>query len=177
MKRHDQGGEFVAIHSVVVSKPFKRRGIASALIKEYINRLRAAKKYRAALLICHDEFVPLYSACGFELKGDSSVKHGARPWKDMRLELTAPIESSTGSIPPGLLEALRAPRTRPVGTHLGKGVEIEDIVASGSNKNDLLCPRNGCGSVILKSGVAKLVDKELSYVCSCTHLISTMIYY
>jgi hypothetical protein len=26
------------------------------------------------------------------------------------------------------------------------------------NKFDLLCPRNGCGSVILKSGVAKLVD-------------------
>jgi hypothetical protein len=26
------------------------------------------------------------------------------------------------------------------------------------NKFDLLCPRDGCGSVILKNGVAKLIE-------------------
>ena len=29
-----------------------------------------------------------------------------------------------------------------------------------SNKYDLLCPRLGCGSVILKNGVATLVERE-----------------
>ena len=82
----------------------------------------------------------------------------------MRLELTAPTQESSSSIPPGLLEALRAPRTRPVGTRLGNGIQIDDVLSLGSNKYDLLCPRVGCGSVILKSGVAKLVDKNISDV-------------
>lgn len=164
MKKHEERGEYVAIHSVAVSKSYQRQGIASALLKEYIDRLHAAQKYKALVLICREKLVPLYSVFGFELKGDSAVTHGAGTWKDMRLELTAPTQESSSSIPPGLLEALRAPRTRPVGTRLGSGIQIDDVVSSGSNKYDLLCPRVGCGSVILKSGVAKLVDKNISDV-------------
>jgi len=37
---------------------------------------------------------------------------------------------------------------------------ISDITTEDTNKYDLLCPRVGCGSVILRKGVAKLKDRE-----------------
>ncbi|KAK7467395.1 hypothetical protein VKT23_004451 [Stygiomarasmius scandens] len=37
---------------------------------------------------------------------------------------------------------------------------ISDITTEQTNKYDLLCPRVGCGSVILRKGVAKLKERE-----------------
>ncbi|KAF5373595.1 hypothetical protein D9758_000777 [Tetrapyrgos nigripes] len=39
---------------------------------------------------------------------------------------------------------------------------VQDVSSDGesTNKYDLLCPRGGCGSVILKQGVGKLIERE-----------------
>ncbi|KAI0777647.1 acyl-CoA N-acyltransferase [Trametes elegans] len=84
-------------------------------------------------------------------------------------------QSASGSqqLPPGLWEALQqqsSTRGRPVARLLTSFPNaVQDVVsdvgqdAAGglpTNKYDLLCPRLGCGSVILKSGVASWVERE-----------------
>ena len=64
----------------------------------------------------------------------------------------------------GLWDALqRAPRKRPPSQLLSEFANgIADVVSTddGSvNKYDLLCPRKQCGSIILKKGVATMVEK------------------
>eukprot|EP00918_Siedleckia_nematoides_P041072 GHVU01089138.1.p1 GENE.GHVU01089138.1~~GHVU01089138.1.p1 ORF type:complete len:170 (+),score=8.41 GHVU01089138.1:30-539(+) len=64
----------------------------------------------------------------------------------------------------GLWEALQASSStsRPSPKLLPSfPVGIADVSdATTANKYDLLCPRSGCGSTILKKGVAKLVQRE-----------------
>ncbi|KAI0674264.1 acyl-CoA N-acyltransferase [Trametes maxima] len=73
------------------------------------------------------------------------------------------------TLPPGLWEVLQqqsATRARPAARLLSSFPGgVQDVVAIGGaggspeNAHDLLCPRPGCGSVILKSGVARWVER------------------
>ncbi|KAG7092736.1 hypothetical protein E1B28_009064 [Marasmius oreades] len=81
--------------------------------------------------------------------------------------------SSADQLPPGIWDALErsSTRTRPtlrLLTTFKNGiadvsdeVEGEDI-ATKTNRYDLLCPRDGCASIILKKGVGKLIQRENS---------------
>ncbi|KAF9077156.1 Mss4-like protein [Rhodocollybia butyracea] len=75
--------------------------------------------------------------------------------------------SSNSQPPAALWEALQtsSTRSRPTSKLLSSFENgITDVSESGqsntTNKYDLLCPRAGCGSVILKKGVAKLEERE-----------------
>ncbi|KAJ7583005.1 Mss4-like protein [Mycena floridula] len=61
-------------------------------------------------------------------------------------------------------EALQrgARRNRPTAKALSSFDGISDVVeeSESTNKFDLLCPRENCGSIILKSGVATMVERE-----------------
>ncbi|KAI5885621.1 acyl-CoA N-acyltransferase [Schizophyllum commune H4-8] len=73
------------------------------------------------------------------------------------------------SLPPGLFEALQrsSTRTRPSGKLLSElpGGMADVVEASADkpgamvNKHDLLCPREGCGSIILKAGAATWTER------------------
>ncbi|KAJ7288559.1 acyl-CoA N-acyltransferase [Mycena rebaudengoi] len=169
MSRHVPGAPSVCIHSVGVLSSKRRQGVGLNLLREYITRLEAARRLSAApyetlLLITHENLRSFYEKAGFEWIGPSAVAHGSQPWYEMRLILGSPPSDSSQSIPPGVFEALqRPPRNRPMVQPLSAfaGGIVDVSVRSpdaSMNKFDLLCPRNGCGSVILKSGVAKLVD-------------------
>ncbi|EJD07915.1 acyl-CoA N-acyltransferase [Fomitiporia mediterranea MF3/22] len=181
MKKHDPNGPSVCVHAVVVEATYQQRGVALSLLKEFVARMRSAGLYKRVLLICHEDMRPLYERAGFEYLGPSSVVHGALPWHEMRTELPGegpsstpdePLPESSGSIPPGLLEALQqqqsSSRSRPSARLLpsfSDGINgVSSSAAPGdpkTNKYDLLCPRPRCGCVILKPGVGRLVDKEL----------------
>jgi len=71
------------------------------------------------------------------------------------------------AITSGVWEALRhPPRNRPVARALASFSDIQEVIEvvneAGEelkeNKYDLLCPREGCGSLILKKGSAKFVE-------------------
>ncbi|KAI0635145.1 hypothetical protein C8Q77DRAFT_1277872 [Trametes polyzona] len=74
-------------------------------------------------------------------------------------------------LPPGLWEALQqsSTRTRPAARLLSSFPNaVQDVVSDiggdntdglPTNKYDLLCPRPGCGSIILKAGVASWVER------------------
>ncbi|KAJ3720375.1 acyl-CoA N-acyltransferase [Lentinula raphanica] len=91
MSQHVPDGLSVCIHSVCVSKDYRRQGVGLGLLKEYVNRLRDLRRSKAdierILLISHEELIPLYAKAGFKLVGESSVKHGERIWYEMKLEL------------------------------------------------------------------------------------------
>lgn len=123
------------------------------------------------------------------LGSESPVVHGSQPWYEMRLVLgsgsgqspprpttptatTPSVEDSqqTGgqNLPPGVWEALNRPSSSTtVAAQPLSAFEngISDVIMAtheenaSTNKFDLICPRPGCGSLILKTGVAKLVEK------------------
>ncbi|KAF9131950.1 hypothetical protein BGX30_012897 [Mortierella sp. GBA39] len=90
MSSHEPSGDAVCIHSVCVSSAFQRRGIATRLLREYLQHLQrlnnnahASKKLKRVLLIAHEHTTGLYAGVGFVLVGKSSVEHGPDPWFEM----------------------------------------------------------------------------------------------
>jgi len=168
-----ESGPSVCIHSVCVAQEYRRKGVALALLKEYLSRLGKMEtsgiRPERALVIAHEELTGLYEKSGFELVGKSSVVHGSRPWYELRKELSppsAPVEPPT--MPAGIWEQLQlasTSRKRPQAQLLvafpngAQDLVSDDGQGTLKNKYDILCPRDGCGSVILTSGAASLVER------------------
>ncbi|KAF9999831.1 hypothetical protein BGZ65_004865, partial [Modicella reniformis] len=96
MISHDPKGASACIHSVCVARDYQRRGIATAMLKEYIKHLQRLNEricsekdvpLERALLITHQELISLYAGAGFKLVGESSVVHGPDPWFEMVYQL------------------------------------------------------------------------------------------
>ncbi|KAJ7267488.1 acyl-CoA N-acyltransferase [Mycena rebaudengoi] len=164
-------GSSACIHSVCISSSNRSKGVGLKLLREYIARLEAAQRdnsagYERILLITHANLRPFFEKAGFEWIGPSTVIHGSQPWYEMRLILeSSPHPSgSSQSVPPGIFEALQRPSRNPPTSRLLSSFPagLAHVSSSSSdgpvNKFDLLCPRDGCGSVILKNGVAKLIE-------------------
>ncbi|KAI0030083.1 acyl-CoA N-acyltransferase [Vararia minispora EC-137] len=174
MSHHDPAGRSVCIHAVCVREEYRRRGIASAILKEYLRRLAATNAtrekpaYDRALLIAHEDMRGLYERAGFVWLEKSDVVHGNRPWFEMRWDVPAPTPAPQQAIPAGLWDALQASsrKKRPGGRLLSElsGIEaaaLADEKTGGTvNAFDLLCPRAGCGSLILRKGHALLEERE-----------------
>ena len=185
MSEHVPGGNSVCIHSVCVSSDHRRKGIGSALIKEYIARLERENtdgswRYRRLLLITHDRLRPFYESVGFEWLGKSDVVHGSKPWYEMRRDLHSGTDSESSApqiqqLPPGILDALQRSQNVVRSSRLLSDFRngIADLINMNGgegvlvNKFDLLCPKANCGSVILKSGIAKWVEQSSIQVNSC----------
>lgn len=171
MSEHVPDGTSVCVHAVCVTSDLRRRGVALGLLKEYIARLQNARlfgaPYERILLITHEDMRSLYEQAGFEWQGESKVVHGPDPWYEMRITLTPPPPPQ--SVPSGLWEALQRSSTRKVPVArlfasfaggVGDLGQRETSSSEITNKFDLLCPRQGCGSIVLKNGVAALADRE-----------------
>ncbi|TFK47365.1 acyl-CoA N-acyltransferase [Heliocybe sulcata] len=170
MSTHVPSSSSVCIHSVCVSPSHRKQGIATNLLRAYISHLEQlapGHRYEKALLITHEDLRGFYENAGFEWIGKSSVVHGSKPWYEMRRVLFrfedpwAP-PSTSPQLPAGLWEALQASSTRPKRTSkllcsFTNGVE--EVTSGGTNKHDLLCPRDGCGSIILKADSATLTER------------------
>ena len=170
MSEHDPSGKSVCIHSVCVDKSMRRKGVALALLNEYVIRLeRSPENYDRILLIVHENLRTLYEKAGFVWLGKSEVVHGALPWFDMRRDLVASSGASSSTqealgLPLGLLDALNRStnRVRPKPRLASSFSAFEDLSSAAgdavTNKFDILCPRDNCGSLILKSGVGQLAE-------------------
>lgn len=146
--------------------------MALGLLREYLKRLEAGDPLlQKILLICHDDMVPLYEKAGFTIVGKSSVVHGPREWLEMKYDLKRNhLETQSAFaqavLTPDLLAALsKAPSQSPLAVQkLVSFASIQDVVTNNSesgsqlNKFKLVCPREGCGSLILLKDVAKLVE-------------------
>lgn len=175
MSTHEPGPS-VCIHSVCIAPDHRRKGVGLALLKEYLSRLesqpdRLGYQLERVLLITHEDLRSLYEKAGIEWAGESAVVHGSRPWFEMRKVLKLPHSQSEQpiSVPADIWEQLQrasTSRNRPQAVLLSAFPNgAQDLVADdgqGSQQNqfDLLCPRDGCGSVILKACAGSLVERE-----------------
>lgn len=91
MRGHDPDGPLVCIHSVVVRDDARRRGVASALVREYLLRLPAKTP---VALIARAHHVSLYERVGFVSQGPSPVVHGAGTWMEMQMETAGPAKTA-----------------------------------------------------------------------------------
>ena len=170
MSTHVPGAHTVLIHGVCVTPDARKRGIASALLGEYQQRLAAAGSYERVLLISHEETIAFYERIGFKSRGLSSIAFAGVPW--FELEWAVPsgqLDGSQGApqaIPSGVLEALQGQNVsrRRQGQLLSSFPDgISDVSEKDdqrSNRYDLLCVNERCGSIILRQGVAVLQERE-----------------
>ncbi|GAA99831.1 uncharacterized protein L969DRAFT_14525 [Mixia osmundae IAM 14324] len=154
MSQHDSGAPFVAIHSVVVRKTHRRQGIAVGLLKELLQRVESAGKAKAALLITHDELIPLYAQAGFILKGPSAVVHGSRPWFEMTHTFEMPQQQDLSGVMAALQSTAGKKRDRSEGVLLSS-LSPDELTAAGKNALSLFCPRPQCRCLILRPSEAR----------------------
>jgi GNAT superfamily N-acetyltransferase len=84
MSEHDPLGSSLCVHSVVVSPGFQRKGLATWMVKRFVQRVAAmAPSVSRLLLLTHTDKKELYERCGFASRGKSAVIHGAMPWLEM----------------------------------------------------------------------------------------------
>ena len=77
--------DLLAIHSVCVAESYRRRGVASRLLRAYLAYVQCTTpQLREVRLICKAPLVPLYDQAGFAVVGPSPVVHGQEPWTEMR---------------------------------------------------------------------------------------------
>jgi len=180
MSMHVPGARTVLIHGVCVTPDARRRGIASALLAEYQRRLAAAGSYDRALLISHEEKLAFYERVGFKSRGLSSISFAGVPWIELEwivpFEIPSKFQDNPQSIPPGLLESLgrQGAFPRRKGQLLSSFQDgILDVSEKGdqrSNRYDLICINERCGSIILRRGVAVLLEREAVQVSVPKHL-------
>ncbi|KAJ7182668.1 acyl-CoA N-acyltransferase [Mycena crocata] len=170
MSTHVPDALSVCIHSVCVSSTWQRQGVGLKLLREYIARLETVNRerfvpYRRVLLITHEILRHFYEMAGFEWVGPSTVHHGPEPWYEMRLTLGLTPTSSDPAHIRGAFDALQRSSDNNLVPRLLSSIPggIPEVSSNDTNvsvnKFDILCPRKGCGSVILKSGVARLREK------------------
>ncbi|KAL6784079.1 hypothetical protein ACKKBG_A04715 [Auxenochlorella protothecoides x Auxenochlorella symbiontica] len=89
MSSHDPEGSTLALHSVCVAAKHRRQGLATRLLKAYIQYVQVtAPQISTMVLLCKDHLVALYEGAGFGLIGPSSVVHGQDVWLEMRLDFS-----------------------------------------------------------------------------------------
>jgi ribosomal protein S18 acetylase RimI-like enzyme len=70
MTVHVPDGNLLAIHSVVVAEPYRRRGIATRMVREYILRIRESEhktRPEKIVLLAKSHLLAFYVNCGFHV--------------------------------------------------------------------------------------------------------------
>lgn len=83
---HDASAPNVVIMSVVVDPAFQGRGYATRLMREFVERMRAANK-QTIHLMCKQRHVAMYERQGYRYVKPSASTHGGMTWHEMVMEL------------------------------------------------------------------------------------------
>lgn len=83
---HDPAAPNVIIMSVVVTPGEQGKGYSSALMREFIGRMRSLGK-NSIYLMCKDRHVALYGKFGYRYLQKSKSDHGGMSWHEMKMGL------------------------------------------------------------------------------------------
>ncbi len=83
---HHSDGKNIVIMSVVTHPDYQRQGMATRLMKRFIEQMREAGKHKM-LLICQTELISMYASFGFVDLGPSESDHGGLQWYEMEMVL------------------------------------------------------------------------------------------
>jgi GNAT superfamily N-acetyltransferase len=95
MFKHDPRGHTLCVHSVVVDRRLRRKGLGLAMLRRYVEHLRAARAggdaavagVERVVLCCKEPLKGFYERAGFKLIGPSSLEWGKDKWFEMTLTL------------------------------------------------------------------------------------------
>eukprot|EP00545_Synedropsis_sp_CCMP1620_P013780 CAMPEP_0119008600 /NCGR_PEP_ID=MMETSP1176-20130426/3815_1 /TAXON_ID=265551 /ORGANISM="Synedropsis recta cf, Strain CCMP1620" /LENGTH=336 /DNA_ID=CAMNT_0006960963 /DNA_START=13 /DNA_END=1023 /DNA_ORIENTATION=- len=92
---HAPDGKLLAIHSVVVAEPYRRRGIATAMLEEYMESIcsstdaaGAADGLESIVLLAKSKLLSFYVNCGFAVIRPSPIVHGSELWYELEKRLS-----------------------------------------------------------------------------------------
>lgn len=80
---HQDQGPTIAIHSLAVLPEHQRKGLATILMKSYIQRIKDAAIAKRIALLTHGPLIPFYSKLGFSNRGRSHCEFGGGNWNNM----------------------------------------------------------------------------------------------
>lgn len=84
---HDPQGQHQMIFGLATTPEKRHQGIASTLMKSFIENARRRGK-RKMILTCKEEKIPYYEKFGYVNNGVSQSVHGGSIWYDMVLDLS-----------------------------------------------------------------------------------------
>eukprot|EP00980_Cylindrotheca_fusiformis_P023470 scaffold10507_cov128-Cylindrotheca_fusiformis.AAC.3 len=90
MSSHDDTGKLLAIHSVVVQENYRRQGIATAMLKEYVKKVQQENtdgSIKSIVLLAKSHLLGFYVNCGFQVNRPSPIVHGQELWYDLEKKL------------------------------------------------------------------------------------------
>jgi PhzF family phenazine biosynthesis protein len=89
MSTHVFNGPLLAIHSVVVKDEYRHKGIATAMLKDYVEEMRSMNdgSMEKLVLLAKQNLLAFYVNCGFSVVRPSAIQHGADQWYDLELDL------------------------------------------------------------------------------------------
>lgn len=88
METHEPEGTTLIIHSVVIHPDHRRRGLATAMLSYYLERMCENSRISRILLIAKGNLLGFYTSVGFKVLRLSPVVHGLDPWFEMSLDLS-----------------------------------------------------------------------------------------
>lgn len=96
MTTHHAEGPLLAIHSVVVTEEHRNKGVATAMLKDYVETMRsmADDGVQKIVLMAKKNLLSFYVDCGFSVIRPSPIEHGKDQWYELELDLSA--HKSTG---------------------------------------------------------------------------------
>lgn len=86
MSVHEPQGSLLCIHSVVIDSQYRHQNIGTALLRQYLSRIRSQpSKVRGIQLIAKSALSSFYQKSGFYVRRESAIVHGADPWLEFHL--------------------------------------------------------------------------------------------
>ncbi|KAL3903046.1 MAG: hypothetical protein SGILL_010596 [Bacillariaceae sp.] len=103
MSTNDPAGKLLAIHSVVVEEPYRKQGIAKAMLKRYVEIIKEKQKQSqqqqqqsspsssdpivSMVLLAKAHLLGFYVQCGFQVNRPSPIVHGQELWYELQQDL------------------------------------------------------------------------------------------
>lgn len=83
---HNQNGENLTVFGLAVIPEFRKQGIASQLMKNFVQTAKKLGK-KKVILTCKERLIRYYECFGYVNDGISKSSHGGAQWFDMTLAL------------------------------------------------------------------------------------------
>ncbi|GKY90707.1 hypothetical protein MPSEU_000044100 [Mayamaea pseudoterrestris] len=140
MQNHVPAGPLLAIHSVVVDERFRRKGIATKMLQDYIQFIQDSNAERITpiekfVLLAKRECLAFYINCGFSVIGKSCIEHGTEQW--YHLERVLPRAHCESGLSCYIVNAFAEPNKQSTTRTNGSGNPAAVVVLPADHKVDL----------------------------------------
>eukprot|EP00529_Nitzschia_sp_RCC80_P030454 CAMPEP_0113443130 /NCGR_PEP_ID=MMETSP0014_2-20120614/1975_1 /TAXON_ID=2857 /ORGANISM="Nitzschia sp." /LENGTH=295 /DNA_ID=CAMNT_0000334067 /DNA_START=283 /DNA_END=1167 /DNA_ORIENTATION=- /assembly_acc=CAM_ASM_000159 len=109
MSTHVPDGKLLAIHSVVVDEAFRRKGIATVMLKNYVQNIKDSsaaeeEEYQQApiesiVLLAKQHLLSFYVQCGFMVNRVSPIVHGQDTWFELQQDISMKKKKKVRALP------------------------------------------------------------------------------